>query len=116
MRQTEYRFAPQPGAKRHSARWLIEGRGGSAKPKRLSIAAAPGIWPEPGIEWIENVLPEDLNYYERRAEAQLELAQRTSEPAAVAAHTAIAERYLEMCEPLRLADATVEPRLKPLFA
>jgi len=60
---------------------------------------------------------EDLEYYHRRAAEQLELAERTSEPAAVAAHVAIAERYLEICEPIRIAAArnAREPRLKPTF-
>lgn len=58
---------------------------------------------------------EDLDYYHRRAEAQLELAQRSDEPAAVAAHIAIAERYLEICEPARIAEVAMQdgPRLAP---
>ncbi len=39
----------------------------------------------------------DADYYYRRAEAQLELAEQSENPAAVAAHVAIAERYLDMC-------------------
>ena len=62
-------------------------------------------------------LPEDLEYYHRRAEAQLELAQRTDVSAAVAAHVAIAERYLDLCEPARQREAAKRggrPRLRPL--
>ncbi|MFD1787257.1 hypothetical protein ACFSC3_06710 [Sphingomonas floccifaciens] len=60
----------------------------------------------------------DFDYYQRRAEAQLELAQRSMEPAAVAAHVAIAERYLEICEPARLAEVAGHdgPRLSPIVA
>ena len=52
-----------------------------------------------------SVPPEDLDYYHRRAEAQLELAQKTDLSAAVAAHVAIAERYLDQCEPAREREA-----------
>ncbi|MBM3928132.1 MAG: hypothetical protein FJ335_06715 [Sphingomonadales bacterium] len=60
----------------------------------------------------------DFDYYQRRAEAQLELAQKSLEPAAVAAHVAIAERYLEICEPARLAEIAEQPgpRLAPVTA
>ncbi|WP_156347072.1 hypothetical protein [Sphingomonas sp. Leaf33] len=60
----------------------------------------------------------DFDYYQRRAEAQLELAQKSIEPAAVAAHVTIAERYLELCEPARLAEVAEHdgPRLSPIAA
>ncbi len=60
----------------------------------------------------------DFDYYQRRAEAQLELAQKSVEPAAVAAHVAIAERYLEICGPARLAELAEHdgPRLAPIAA
>jgi hypothetical protein len=60
---------------------------------------------------------DDLDYYRRRAEAQLELAQKTDLSAAVAAHVAIAERYLDYCEPARqreLARRRGRPRLRPI--
>ena len=60
---------------------------------------------------------EDLDYYHRRAAAQLELAQRTELSAAVAAHMAIAERYLDLCEPAREQEVAARqgrPRLKPI--
>lgn len=68
--------------------------------------------PEPVV----SVALEDFDYYHRRAEAQLELAQKSAEPAAVAAHVAIAERYLEMCEPDRLRECAAQegPRLAPM--
>ena len=61
--------------------------------------------------------PDDLEYFHRRAEAQLELAQKTELSAAVAAHMAIAERYLEFCEPAREHEVSQRggrPRLKPM--
>lgn len=39
---------------------------------------------------------QDDDYFNRRAEIQLELAQKTEHPAAVAAHYAIANHYLEL--------------------
>ena len=71
------------------------------------------------MECIVTLPAEDLDYYHRRAAAQLELAQRTELPVAVAAHMAIAERYLDLCEPAReqeVADREGHPRLKPIFA
>ena len=65
-----------------------------------------------------SVLPEDLDYYQRRAEAQLELAQKTDLTAAVAAHVAIAEHYLEICEPARKQEVSKRrgrPRLRPHY-
>ncbi|MES2337470.1 MAG: hypothetical protein V4537_05160 [Pseudomonadota bacterium] len=59
----------------------------------------------------------DLDYYRRRAEAQLELAQKTELAAAVSAHVVIAERYLELCEPIRESEVAMQggvPRLKPM--
>ena len=43
-----------------------------------------------------NSVPEEVDYYARRAETQLELAQRTDNPVVVAAHCAIANSYLEL--------------------
>lgn len=63
--------------------------------------------------------PEDMDYFQRRAAAQLELAQRTDHSAAVMAHVTIAEKYLEFCEPARereVAQRGGRPRLKPLIA
>ncbi len=37
---------------------------------------------------------EDALYFDRRAEHQLELAQRAAHPAAVAAHCALADHYM----------------------
>ena len=65
-----------------------------------------------------SVPSEDLDYYHRRAEAQLDLAQKTDHAAAVAAHIAIADRYLEYCEPDRKRETAKRggrPRLKPMF-
>lgn len=39
--------------------------------------------------------PEDLDYYERRAEAEIELARRASHSRAVQAHYDLANLYLE---------------------
>ncbi len=60
---------------------------------------------------------DDVDYYRRRAEAQLELAQKSHLSAAVAAHVAIAERYLELCEPERQREASRRGghlRLRPI--
>jgi len=38
---------------------------------------------------------EDVNYYERRAEAEIELAQRSGNAAAVQAHYQLATAYLD---------------------
>jgi hypothetical protein len=38
---------------------------------------------------------EDVNYYERRAEAEIELAQRSESREAVQAHYQLATAYLE---------------------
>lgn len=62
--------------------------------------------------------PEEMEYFQRRAEAQLELAQRTDHSAAVMAHVTIAEKYLELCEPARKREIEKRggrPRLRPLF-
>lgn len=62
---------------------------------------------------------DDLDYYHRRAAAQLELAQRTELTAAVAAHMTIAERYLDLCEPARQLEVDQRkgrPRLRPIAA
>lgn len=37
----------------------------------------------------------DATYYQRRAEQEIELAQRAQDPAVVAAHYKLAELYLE---------------------
>lgn len=47
---------------------------------------------------------DDDDYYYRRAEAQLEMAERTNLAAAVAAHCAIAEHYLERCDTERIVE------------
>ena len=41
----------------------------------------------------------DLDYYERRAEQELELAQRATRPEVVAAHYRLAELYLARLPP-----------------
>jgi len=38
---------------------------------------------------------EDVNYYERRAEAEIQLAQRAGTPQAVQAHYQLATAYLD---------------------
>lgn len=63
------------------------------------------------------MLPEDLDYYHRRAEAQLILAEKADCSIVVAAHCAIAERYLEYCEPDRERAAAARDdhdRLRPI--
>lgn len=40
---------------------------------------------------------DDPGYFYRRAEAELELAEKSDNPTVVAAHFAIAERYLDLC-------------------
>ncbi|WP_326524241.1 hypothetical protein [Sphingomonas sp.] len=62
-------------------------------------------------------MPEDLDYFHRRAEAQLDLAQKSGSAMVIAAHVAIAERYLEYCEPARRQEAArrgKDARLRPL--
>jgi hypothetical protein len=39
---------------------------------------------------------EDLDYYERRAEAELDLARNASEPKVVKAHYELANAYLDL--------------------
>lgn len=45
----------------------------------------------------------DLDYYERRAEQELELAQRATNPEVVAVHYRLAELYLDRLPPLSKA-------------
>lgn len=46
----------------------------------------------------------DLDYYERRAEQELELAQRATKPEVVAAHYRLAELYLARLPPQSKAE------------
>jgi hypothetical protein len=50
---------------------------------------------ELGQEQGAQVSRDDILYYSRRAEAELELAQRATHPAAVRAHYVIANHYLD---------------------
>ena len=45
------------------------------------------------------VAPRDENYFRRRAEQELDLAQRAEAPGAVLAHYQLAEAYLDKLEP-----------------
>jgi len=51
----------------------------------------------------------DQDYYTRRAEQEVHLAQTASHPAAVAAHYRLSTAYLERLQPL-LAAPLLEPR------
>ena len=51
---------------------------------------------------------DDLNYFEGRAQTELEMAQRSETPEVTAAHYNLAEAYLERVDALR-ASATTEP-------
>jgi len=51
---------------------------------------------------------DDLDYLQRRAEKELEMAQRSVAPEVTAAHYKLAEAYLERVEVLR-ASAAAEP-------
>ncbi|MDM7957982.1 hypothetical protein [Blastomonas sp.] len=51
---------------------------------------------------------DDLDYLQRRAEKELEMAQRSETPEVTAAHYKLAEAYLERVEVLR-ASAAAEP-------
>jgi hypothetical protein len=51
----------------------------------------------------------DRSYYYHRAKIQIELAERAETSDAVAAHLAIAERYMELCDAEGMvADARAE--------
>ncbi|GGB43476.1 hypothetical protein GCM10011380_36160 [Sphingomonas metalli] len=65
----------------------------------------------------KGTISDDVEYWQMRAEQELELAQKASKPEAVAAHCQIANAYLErvaMCAPEKglaspsIADATGE--------
>ena len=56
---------------------------------------------------------EDPDYYERRAEAQLELAQSSLIPSAVKAHYDLANFYLEKREAAEAASAIRTAHLQP---
>ncbi len=61
---------------------------------------------EPTTSTVTKTPPEltddDARYFDRRAERQLELAAQAEHPEAIAAHCAIADRYMQ----LRDRDAT----------
>ncbi|URW76651.1 hypothetical protein M9980_05425 [Sphingomonas donggukensis] len=45
---------------------------------------------------------EDRAYFYHRAEVQMDLAERADHAAAINAHVALAEHYLDLCDPERL--------------
>jgi hypothetical protein len=58
---------------------------------------------------------QDTDYFYRRAEAELEMAERAENPTVVAAHCAIAEHYLEKCGAEIIEDArAATDGLKPV--
>ncbi len=57
----------------------------------------------------------EVEYLTRRAERQLELAQRATVPAITAFHYRLANLYLERVAPHLPDETTREPNLKPLF-
>jgi hypothetical protein len=65
-----------------------------------------------------SVSHDDEVYFRRRAEQELDLAQRAIDSAVVFAHYRLAEAYLEKLElstQAGVADATLEAGDKPLF-
>jgi hypothetical protein len=53
-------------------------------------------------------MADDQSYYERRAEIELEMAQRAKHPEAVRAHCGLADLYLE-----RVYGSTIAPFSRP---
>lgn len=52
----------------------------------------------------------DRSYYYHRAKTQIQLAERAGSSGAIAAHMAIAERYLELCDAEAMIADTREGR------
>lgn len=50
------------------------------------------------------MIEDDASYFQRRAEQELEQAQRATKPEVVAVHCALANHYLA-----RVADSTIDP-------
>lgn len=84
---------------------LALGESAAADPPIRNINHSLGT-AAPSLGRAESRESTDADYFQTRAEQELDLAQRAIDPCAVAAHYAMAERYLERVSRARKAEAS----------